>query len=204
MKASALLAALLLALVPAWAEKAKESAPRAADETPAAPVTRAGLASAAARRNENVQVNRIDNEALKESNIRLGDNVTVVSLPLAETGYYAAEHGRPAAESAVLRANPAGAGWHGEIYEFHQNSVFNARTFFQVGPVKPSHQNNYGLRLAGDAPRLGMISGSFGQRKIRGMVNGNVLVPLAAERTALAADPALRSFVNSLLAKYPD
>ncbi|MCC6857050.1 MAG: hypothetical protein IT158_00740 [Bryobacterales bacterium] len=161
------------------------------------------MTGAAARRNENVQVNRIDNDALKEANIRLGDNVTLISVAPAEAGYYAAEHGRPAVEPPVLRAIPPLSGWHGELFESLQNSIFNARTFFQVGDVLPSRQNQYGGRFGGPVPGLGSLTGTFSQRKTRGMVNGNVLVPLASERTALATDPAVRATIERFLAAYP-
>ncbi|MGH9723297.1 MAG: TonB-dependent receptor domain-containing protein [Bryobacteraceae bacterium] len=196
-------AALLCAAFPAAPQEtaqleAQPAAPAAAPVTP-----RANLAAAAARRNENVQVNRVDNDALKESNIRLGDNVTIVSQPVVETSYYATEHGRPAAERAVLSSGPVLPGWHGEVYEFHQNSFFNARTFFQAGSVLPSRRNNYGGRFAGPVAGIGNLTGSFSQRKIRGMVNGNVLVPLGFERTPLATDPAVRALVGRFLDSYP-
>ena len=63
------------------------------------PVWQQCLNGAAALRNENVQVNRIDNDALKESYIRLGDNATIVSQPPVETSLYGTEHGRPAGEA---------------------------------------------------------------------------------------------------------
>jgi len=44
----------------------------------------------------------------------------------------------------------------------------------------------------------------MGQQKTRGMVNGNVLVPLPSERTPLATDPALRAFVLLILNAYPN
>jgi hypothetical protein len=215
---SALLVLAAAASLPAWqaglgaapaegktTNGAAPAAPAAsaAPATPAAPV-RAGLNGAAAMRNENVQVNLIDNDALKEANIRLGDSVTIVSQPVVETGYYATEHGRPPGEALALRPAPPTSNWHGEIFESLQNSVFNARTFFQVGSVKPSRQNRYGLRFASPMGRLGAFSGSFAQRKSRGMVNGNVLVPLADERTPLATDPAVRDTVARFLAAYPN
>jgi len=80
-------------LVAVWssAEEKKQLPPKTSS-APAAPA-RARL-DAAARRNENVQVNRIDNDAIKEANIRLGDNVTIVSEPPVELNHYATEHGR--------------------------------------------------------------------------------------------------------------
>jgi hypothetical protein len=41
------------------------------------------------------------------------------------------------------------------------------------------------------------------QQKLRGSVNGNVLVPKADERTPLATDPAVRSLVARFLQAYP-
>jgi hypothetical protein len=175
----------------------------AAPVVPVSPV-RSGLNGAAAVRNENVQVNLIDNDALKEANIRLGDNVTIVQSPAVEANYYATEHGRPLGETVVQRPAGPASNWHGEIFEGLQNSVFNARKFFQAGPVEPSRQNRYGARFAGPAGPIGSFSGSFAQRKSRGMVNGNVLVPLAAERTPLASDPAVRALVSRFFAAYPD
>jgi hypothetical protein len=157
---------------------------------------------AEARRNENVQVNRIDNDAIKEANVRLGDSVTLVAESPVEASYYAAEHGRPPGESPFLRPAVASP-WHGELYEWHQNSVFNARTFFQVGAVEPSHRNNYGGRFTGRLGKKAEVTASASQRKILGMVNGNVLVPLASERAPLATDPAVRAIVARFLAAYP-
>ena len=159
--------------------------------------------ASAAQRNENIQVHRIDNDAIKEANIRLGTNVTLLGEVPAESGYFAAEHGRPAIRLPLLAPRRTSAEWHGELFHWHQNSVFNARTFFQVGPVQPSRRNFYGLRAAGGAGRLGHLSVAASQRKIRGMVNGNVLVPLAEERTPLAADPTLRALISRWLEAYP-
>src|SRR5437773_4779454 len=80
---------------------------------------------------------------------------------------------------------PSRGGWHGELFEVLQNSVFNARTFFQVGPVKPSRQNQYGFQVGGPVGKRQFFSFEGSQRKLRGMVNGNVLVPRADEREPL-------------------
>jgi len=85
-----------------------------------------------AQRNENKAIFQIDNNALKEANVRLGDNVTAIPEPPVELNHYATEHGQPAGESPVLRGVAAQPSWHGELFWWHQNSVFNARTFFQA------------------------------------------------------------------------
>ncbi|MBI4873745.1 MAG: TonB-dependent receptor [Acidobacteria bacterium] len=162
-----------------------------------------GRLDRAAQRNENVVVYQIDTNAIKEMGVRLGDDVTIVSEPPAEVNQYATEHGRPAGEAVALRPSRIPAGWHGEAYESHQSSLFNARTFFQVGGVKPSHRNAYGGRLTGELGKGWWLTANAGQRKIRGMVNGNVLVPLPGERTPLTADPGMRAMVSHWLAAYP-
>jgi hypothetical protein len=57
--------------------------------------------------------------------------------------------------------------------------------------------------VAGDLGGKWWLTATAAQRKIRGMVNGNVLVPLESERTPLATDPQLRAMVTRWLATYP-
>ncbi|MCC6389816.1 MAG: hypothetical protein IT167_04370 [Bryobacterales bacterium] len=138
---------VFLAMQAADNKTERKDAP-AADAAAAAPKpSGTTLAAAAARRNENVAVNRIDTDVLKESNIRLGVNYSILPVPLAERSYYTAEHGRPPSELSVLKPAPLASGFHADLFEELRNSVFNARTFFQSGPVKPSRQNSYGGRF---------------------------------------------------------
>jgi len=160
--------------------------------------------NASSPRNENVAVYQIDTNAIKEANIRVGTTATAIAEPGAETQHYGSEHGRPAAEVLSIRPAAAPQGWHGEGFWWHQNSVFNARTFFQVGNVEPSRRNSWGGRLTGGIPKIGALTAVFGQSDIRGMVNGNVLVPLADERTPRTNDPAARAMIQDWLNAYPD
>ncbi len=156
----------------------------------------------ASKRNENVYINRIDTGFIKELNVRLGDNVTIVE-PEVDRRNYATEHGQPPSDVIYFKPAPL-TRWHGNLFEEHRNSVFNARTFFQVGPVQPSYQNSYGGSVGGPVDSQTSFSVELAQRKIRGMVNGNVLVPLPSERTPLATDPHLRAIVQSYLNAYPN
>jgi hypothetical protein len=158
---------------------------------------------AAAQRNENVAVQQIDTNAAKEANVRVGTRATVSQFTNVDTTHFAVEHGQPATEPLAIPKASALNGTHGEAYWNHQNSVFNARTFFQVGPVLPSRRNSYGFRATTGAGPIGFVSFTGSQRKIRGMVNGNVLVPLASERIPLATDPTVRAIVQRFLDAYP-
>ena len=165
-------------------------------------VGKTDTAAGESRRNENIYFNPVDNNALKELSVRLGTTATVVRELSPARNYFGAEFGN--APSAVL-AIPAdgGAGFHGRMYISHLNSIFSARSFFQVGDVKPAHENDYGFVLGiplWKGSRL-MLEGS--QLKSRGSVNGNVLVPKPDERTPLATDPVTSSIVARFLNAYP-
>lgn len=104
--------------------------------------------SGESRRNENVQFNLVDNNALKELNVRLGVTATIVREFLPDRSYFGAEFGNmpaPPPHAAPLRSPD----FHGELHWAHLNSVTTARSFFQVGDVKPARENDAGFR-AGD------------------------------------------------------
>lgn len=154
------------------------------------------------RRNENIQFNLVDNNALKELNVRLGTTATIVREFLSASSYFGAEFGN--APSSVLNVlAPPQAGIHGNLFFSHLNSVFSARSFFQVGDVKPARENDYGLEFGLPVGKRNHLHVNWSQQKSRGSVNGNVLVPKADERTPLASDPATRARVEQFLAAYP-
>jgi hypothetical protein len=158
--------------------------------------------SGESRRNENIQFDPIDNNALKELNVRLGTTATIVREFAVDRNYFGAEFGK--AVSATLHV-PASrhSGIHGKLHESHNNSMFSARSFFQVGGVKPARTNDYGFQFGTPLWSGAFISLDGNQEKIRGSVNGNVLVPRADERTPLTTDLALRRMVERFLAAYP-
>ncbi len=159
-------------------------------------------AAGESRRNENINFNPIDNNALRDLNLRIGVSATVVQEFQPQDRYFSSEYGTPPQSPIHLRLAPVSA-VHGSVYETHSNSVFSARSFFQVGGVKPARENNYGFNLGaplGGGFRL-LLDGA--QQKARGSVNGNVLVPNANERTPLTDDPEVRPIVEKYLAAYP-
>lgn len=158
--------------------------------------------SGESRRNENVQFNLVDNNALKELNIRLGATATIVSEFAVDRGYFGSEYGKPPTPP-VHASRAGGSGFHGNVFWRHNNSPFTARSFFQVGEVQPARENFFGFGAAAPLGPVGALTLSASQNKIRGNVNGNVLVPLPEERTPLTSDPLLRPVVQSILDGYP-
>ena len=167
-------------------------------------------ASGESRRNENVRITLIDNAVLRELNIRMGTTATVVEEFRADRNYFGSEFGgKP---SSLLHLPEAAApGFHGNLHAAHNNSIFSARSFFQVGDVRPARENDYGFRVGFPVWRGAQLTVNGSQQKIRGSVNGNVLVPRADERTPLThdrltgepVDPATREFVARILSAYP-
>ncbi len=154
------------------------------------------------RRNENVRITLIDNNVLRELTTRMGTTATVAPELQIDQGYFAAEFGQPSKRPSHQPASGMDA-VHGNFYWTHQNSVFSARSFFQVGSVKPSRDNSYGFTVGMPLWSGAALTLNGSQGRSRGSVNGNVLVPAAGERTPLTNDPATRAIVQRLLDAYP-
>ena len=163
------------------------------------------------RRNENVRITLVDNAVQRELNERLGASATIIEEFKAETSYFGAEIGSSPSQT-LHQAHAAASGVHGRIYESHNNSVFSARSFFQVGSVKPARSNDYGFLVLIPLSQSVNLSLDGSQKRVRGNVNGNVLVPQGDERTPLDRDPITgepvdqetRDFVSRMLGAYPD
>jgi hypothetical protein len=155
------------------------------------------------RRNENVQINLVDNNAARDANQRLGATATIVEEFRVDRNYFSAEYGN--AGRGPIHAQPqSGAGIHGNLFWNHNNSILGARTFFQAGPVQPARQNEYGAGLSTGLWKGAFFSFTGSQDKNRGSVNGNVLIPLPGERVPLATDPVVRAMVLRFIDAYPN
>ncbi|MEQ1884009.1 MAG: hypothetical protein ABL967_03045 [Bryobacteraceae bacterium] len=184
--------------------------PGATDREEAAPARAAGqnvlgqadTARGEGRRNENVQINLVDNNAARDANTRVGATATVIEDFRADRSYFGGEYGS-AGRGPIHAAPQFGSGVHGNLFWNHNNSVFSARTFFQVGSVQPARQNQYGAVVTTPLWKNAFFTFTGSQDKNRGIVNGNVLIPLENERTPLATDPVVRAMVQKFLDAYP-
>ena len=193
---------------PSQAQTANSAVPEDAASTPGArspemQVSRTDAGAGENERNENVAVNPVDMDLLKDLLVRLGTTATLIPQFLPDIDYFGSEYGVAPSIGLHVPAQVRRA-LHGRLYESHQNSVFGARAFFQVGGLKPAHDNQYGFVVGAPLWRGAFITVDTSQQKTRGMVNGNVLVPLPSERTPLATDPALRAYIQLILNAYPD
>src|SRR5689334_9601050 len=197
---------LLCSQPPAPAEPPKPAQTEQPPQSKATELNLLGATDSAAgesRRNENVQFNLIDNNALKYLNIRLGTTATIVTEFRPERKYFGTEFGASPAGAIHLSSRNTPAAFHAGLSFTRSDSIFSARSFFQAGGVQPTHENDYSFTLGGAAWRGAHVTLEGTQQTIRGSVNGNVLVPLAAERTPLTTDPAIRRLVQRWIDAYP-
>jgi hypothetical protein len=140
---------------------------------------------------------------IRDSLMRLGSTATLVGEFEAARSYFASEYGIAPRMPIHLLGQKQRGGVHGSVNWTLGNSVFSARTFFQVGGVKPAQDNTaseeLGLRIGHNS--YFSFSGTQGRR--HGYVNGNVLIPLASEHTPLTQNPALAAIVQKYLDAYP-
>ena len=123
--------------------------------------------SGESRRNENVQFDLVNNNALKELNVRLGATATIVRQFQINQGYFGAEFGKKPTPVVNARPRP-GSDIHGNIFWDHNNSIFSARSFFQVGEVKPARENQYGGSVGLPLWKRSRLTLTGSQTKIRG------------------------------------
>jgi hypothetical protein len=160
-------------------------------------------AAGESRRNENVQFNLIDNNALKYLNIRLGTNATIVTEFQPERKYFGSEFGN--LPGSLIHLNPVNRprDFHVGISFARADSIFSARSFFQVGGVEPAHENDYGFTAGFGLWRGAHLTLDGSLQALRGSVNGNVLVPLPSERTPLATNPTIYRLIQGWIDAYP-
>src|SRR4029077_8424537 len=161
-------------------------------------------AACESRSNENIQFNLIDNNALKDLNLRLGTNATIVTEFQPERKYFGTEFGNNPA--ALIHLNPLSRtrDFHGGLSFTRSDSIFSARTFFPVGGVQPATENDYGFTAGLGLWRGAHLTLDGSLQSLRGSVNGNVLVPLPSERTPLTTDPAASRLIQRWIGAYPE
>ena len=158
----------------------------------------------AEERNPNDFVIRLDTNAIINELNRTGTTLRFFPEFTTEKSYFGEQFGYPLRlkEPSVF-GKPISA-FHVALYDFHQNGLFNARPFFQVGSLRPSRRNQYGFSVSGPIlAQKSWFSFQWGQVRESGYVNGNVQVPLASERVPQSGDPYTNSIISSFLKAFP-
>ena len=156
--------------------------------------------------NPNIFVYRMDLNVLrKRLTIVRGADTQSIQEFQPEQNYFGSEFGAPLREFTPLGSRPVASLWHSSLSGYFENSVLNARSFFNVGPLRPSRSNEFVVTSGGPlaSEKLSVLA-RYGRLHRSGEVNGNVQVPKnAAERVPLSGDPQVSAIVSSLLQAYP-
>ncbi|MDZ7637030.1 MAG: hypothetical protein U5J83_02035 [Bryobacterales bacterium] len=128
---------------------------------------------------------------------RLGVSATILTAKCSRPGgYFGAEFGGTPSAPIHVTVPPVSA-WHGQAYYSHLNSAFSARSFFQVGDVKPAREHDYGFRTSFLLREGTALSFDGAQQRLRGNVNGNVLVPNLEDLVTLLTRDLVAGSQNS-------
>jgi hypothetical protein len=118
----------------------------------------------------NFVLDGVDNNSISENVQELTTQVARPSVDSIQefkvsTNPYSAENGRSPGALISVTTKGGGNDFHGTLYEFHRNRIFDANNFFQnrAGAPKPAHvQNQFGLNFSGPIvmPRFGEGNGA--------------------------------------------
>jgi outer membrane receptor protein involved in Fe transport len=145
---------------------------------------------------------RIDSQATSTQLGRQDSRINRVSVDSIEefkvmSGNYSAEYGRSYGDIVNVITKSGGNTFHGGLFEFLRNDVFDAKNYFQTGP-SPIHLNQFGGSISGPIvkDKLFFFFNYEGVRQVTHSPTGPVAVMTAATR-ALAV-PDMVPVVNSL------
>jgi hypothetical protein len=121
-------------------------------------------------------------------------NPDTISELKIQTSQYDAVYGAQVPNTALITKSGENE-WHGDVWEFVRNDIFNANSFFRnsTGQSKPNlKQNQYGATLGGPIRhnKLFFFSSYQGTRQTNGLdqtsTSNPILPPLTADRSAAA------------------
>ncbi|HEX2711178.1 MAG TPA: TonB-dependent receptor, partial [Candidatus Acidoferrales bacterium] len=88
-------------------------------------------------------------EQVQKSEVRLQISQESIAEYRVETALYTAEHGAGAGGQVDVVSRTGTNAFHGSVFEYFRNSVFDARSFLDGPDIPPFHLNQYGLSLGG-------------------------------------------------------
>ena len=156
------------------------------------------------------QINGVNNDDSSENQNRQGAALSTIREFQVITNNFTAEFGRGYGAVVLVQTKSGTNKIHGDVYEFHQDSALNAKSFFTPGTVKKpvNRRNQYGFTIGGPVLKNRFFFfGSFDQKRESGALGYTRDLLLASERTpqlAAANDtPANRAFIQSVIARFP-
>ena len=156
------------------------------------------------------QINGVNNDDSSENQNRQGAALSTIREFQVITNNFTAEFGRGYGAVVLVQTKQGTNKIHGDVYEFHQDSALNAKSFFTPGTVKKpvNRRNQYGFTIGGPLIRERFFFfGSFDQKRESGALGYTRDLLLPTERTPQLTGtnntPANRAFIESIIARFP-
>src|SRR5689334_2503550 len=160
----------------------------------------------------NFMINGINLNDMVQNQVTFQPTINTVSEFKVDNSTYSAEYGRNSGAIVNIATRSGGNDYHGELFEFLRNDVFDARNFFErTTQPAPFKRNQFGFNLGGPLNLLhfgegGPTFGYKGQNKTffffsyeglrqrQGLTIPISTVPTAAQR-ALVTDPVIQKLL---------
>ena len=151
----------------------------------------------------NFMINGINLNDMVQNQITFQPSINTVQEFKADNSTFSAEYGRNSGAIVNIATRSGTNGYHGELFEFLRNEVFDARNFFdRTSEPAPFKRNQFGFNLGGPLNLLhfgegGPTFGYKGQNKTffffsyeglrqrQGLTISGVTVPTLAQRAAV-------------------
>ena len=160
----------------------------------------------------NFMINGINLNDMVQNQITFQPSINTVQEFKADNSTFSAEYGRNSGAIVNIATRSGSNDYHGELFEFLRNDVFDARNFFErTTDPAPFKRNQFGFNLGGPlsfphfgegGPGLGyngknktfFFFSYEGLRQRQGLTISGVTVPTLAQRAAVT-DPVIKQLL---------
>jgi hypothetical protein len=163
----------------------------------------------AGTRGATFQINGVNNDDASENQHRQGAALATIKEFQVISNTYSAEFGRGYGAVVLVQTKSGSNQRHGEVYEYHQDSQWNARSAFSL--TKPNNSRDQFGGVAGFPISRGRLFGfgSFDHKRFEGAQTYTRDLFLQSELALprLTRDnntPENRAFIASVLARFPN
>ncbi|HSL54750.1 MAG TPA: TonB-dependent receptor [Pyrinomonadaceae bacterium] len=154
----------------------------------------------------NFMINGINLNDMVQNQITFQPSINTVQEFKADNSTFSAEYGRNSGAVVNIATRSGTNDYHGELFEFLRNDIFDARNFFErTSQPAPFKRNQFGFNLGGplNLPHFGEGGPFFGYkglnktffffsyeglRQRQGLTISGVTVPTLAQRAAVTND----------------
>ncbi len=156
------------------------------------------------------QINGVNNDDSSENQNRQGVALSTIKAFQVITNNFSAEFGRAFGAVVLVQTKSGTNDLHGDLYEYHQQSSWNDKSYFSRSLPKPvNHRDEYGFTAGFPILRDNLFGfASFDQTERKGQLGytRDLFLPSELALPRLTRDndtPENRAFINSFLARFP-